>query len=48
MDEIYRYTAGTACMIDKVCTSVLLYGSQAHLRLIDERAVKPVLECEFT
>ncbi|MGB4440159.1 MAG: AAA family ATPase, partial [Sedimentibacter sp.] len=26
MDEIYRYTSGTARLIDKVCTSSLLYG----------------------
>ena len=48
MDEIHQYTAGTARMIDKVCTSVLLYGSQSHLRLIDDRTVKLVLECEFS
>ena len=47
-DEIHQYTAGTARMIDKVCTSVLLYGSQSHLRLIDDRTVKLVLECEFS
>lgn len=35
-------------MIDKVCTSLLLYGSQSRLRLIDDHAVKLVIECEFT
>lgn len=48
MDGIHQYTAGTARMIDKVCTSILLYGSQSHLRLIDDRTVKLVLECEFS
>ena len=48
MDAIYQYTAGTARIIDKVCTSLLLYGSQSRLRLIDDRAVKLVLECEFS
>lgn len=48
IDGIHQYTAGTARMIDKVCTSLLLYGSQSQLRLIDDRAVKLVLECEFS
>lgn len=48
VDGIHQYTSGTARMIDKVCTSLLLYASQAKLRLIDDHAVKLVLECEFT
>ena len=48
VDEIHKYTSGTARMIDKVCTSLLLYGCQSKLRLIDDHAVKFVLECEFT
>lgn len=47
IDAIYQYTSGTARMIDKVCTSLLLYGGQSKLRLIDDHAVKLVLECEF-
>jgi type II secretory pathway predicted ATPase ExeA len=48
MDEIYRYTSGTARLIDKVCTSSLLYGSQAKKRIIDDHAVKLIIECEFS
>ena len=48
IDAVYQYTSGTARMIDKVCTSLLLYGSQSRLRLIDDHAVKLVIECEFT
>lgn len=48
IDEIHRYTAGTARMIDKVCTSLLLYGSQSRLRLLDDHAVQIVLKCEFS
>lgn len=47
IDAIYQYTSGTPRMIDKVCTSLLLYGSQAKIRVIDDHAVKLVLECEF-
>lgn len=48
MDEIHQYTAGTASLIDKVCSSLLLYGCQSRFRLIDDCAVKLVLECEFS
>lgn len=48
IDKIHQYTAGTARMIDKVCTSLLLYGSQSRLRLIDDHAVGLILECEFS
>lgn len=48
IDAIHQYSAGTARMIDKVCTSLLLYGSQSRKRIIDDHAVKLVLECEFS
>ncbi|PWJ51573.1 ExeA family protein [Faecalicatena contorta] len=48
IDEIHQHTAGTARMIDKVCTSLLLYASQSRLRLVDDHAARLVLECEFT
>ena len=48
MDAIHQYTAGTARLIDKVCSSLLLYGSQNRLQLLDDHAVQLVLECEFS
>jgi len=48
IDEIFRYTTGTARLIDKVCTSLLLYGSQSKKRIIDDHAVKLIIECEFS
>ncbi|NMA65385.1 MAG: AAA family ATPase [Clostridiaceae bacterium] len=48
IDTIYQYSSGTARIIDKVCTSLLLYGSQSRKRIIDDHAVKLVLECEFS
>lgn len=48
VDAIYHYSSGTARIIDKVCTSLLLYGSQPRKRIIDDHAVKYVLECEFS
>lgn len=47
VSAIHEYTSGTARMIDKVCTSLLLYASQSKLRLVDDHAVKLVLEGEF-
>lgn len=47
IDNIYQYSGGIARAIDKVCTSLLIYGSQSRKRLIDDHAVKHVLECEF-
>ncbi|HVI41357.1 MAG TPA: AAA family ATPase [Anaerovoracaceae bacterium] len=48
IDAIYQYSSGTARIIDKICTSLLLYGSQSRKRIIDDHAVKYVLECEFS
>lgn len=45
--KVYEFSTGIARIIDKVCTSVLIYGSQNRMRLIDDHAVQTVLECEF-
>ena len=47
IQKIHDYSTGIARVIDKVCTSVLIYGSQNRLRLIDDHAVSLVLDCEF-
>ena len=47
IDQIFEYSKGIARTIDKVCTSVLIYGSQNRLRLIDDHAVDTVLKGEF-
>lgn len=48
IDSIFSYSGGIARVIDKVCTNVMIYGCQNRLRLIDDHAVKIVLECEFS
>lgn len=48
IDQIYGYSRGIARVINKVCTNVLIYGSQNKLRLIDDHAVKTVLDGEFS
>ena len=45
---IHEFSAGTARVIDKVCTNLLIYGSQSRKRLIDDHAVRAILEGEFT
>jgi len=47
IDQVFEYSTGIARVIDKVCTSVLIYGSQNRMQLIDDHAVKTVLDCEF-
>ena len=47
IDKVFQFSSGTARVIDKVCTSLLLYGSQSKKRIIDDHAVDYVLECEF-
>ena len=47
VDQIFDYSNGIARTINKVCTSVLIYGSQNRLRLIDDHAVDTVLKGEF-
>ena len=47
IQKVFEYSGGIPRVIDKVCTSVLIYGSQNKLRLIDDHAVQMVLDGEF-
>lgn len=47
IQKIFEYSTGIPRVIDKVCTNVMIYGSQNRLRLIDDHAVQLVLEGEF-
>jgi len=46
IDAIYRFTDGTARLINKVCTHCLIYGAQNNLRIIDDHMVGRILEGE--
>jgi type II secretory pathway predicted ATPase ExeA len=48
IDDIYRYSSGSARLINKVCTHCLIYGSQNGKRIIDDHMVKRVIEGELT
>jgi type II secretory pathway predicted ATPase ExeA len=48
VDDIYRFSRGSARLINKVCTHCLMYGSQNGKRIIDDHMVKRVIECELS
>lgn len=45
--KIFEYSEGIPRVINNVCTSVLIYGYQNKMRLIDDHAVQTVLEGEY-
>jgi len=47
MDEIYRYSAGSARAINKVGTHALMYAAQRAKKIIDDHMVKLVIEGEL-
>jgi len=47
IDDIYRFSSGTARLINKVCTHALIYGSQNKHRIIDDHMVKRVIQGEL-
>ncbi|MPM86992.1 hypothetical protein SDC9_134085 [bioreactor metagenome] len=48
VDEIFKFSSGTARLINKVCTHCLLYGAQNGKRIIDDHMVKLVIQGELT
>ena len=46
--EIFKFSAGGARLINKVCTHCLLYGSQNRLKIIDDHMVRLVIEGELS
>ena len=48
IDEIYRFSSGTARLINKVCTHCLLYGAQNGHKIIDDHMVKRVVQGELS
>lgn len=48
LDEIHRFSGGSARLINKVCTHSLLYGSQNRHRIIDDHMVKHVIQGELS
>ena len=47
IDEVYKYSAGSARAINKLCTHCMLYAAQRARKLIDDHMVKLVIEGEL-
>ena len=48
IDDIYRFSGGSARMVNKLCTHCLMYGSQNKHRIIDDHMVKRVIQGELS
>ena len=48
IDDIFRHSSGIPRMINKACTSSLIYGAQNRKNIIDDRMVGLVIECELS
>ena len=48
IDDIFRYSSGIPRLINKACTSSLIYGAQNRKTIIDDRMVGLVIECELS
>lgn len=47
VDEIYRYSAGSARAINKLCTHALLFAAQRAKKLIDDHMIRTVIAGEL-
>jgi general secretion pathway protein A len=48
IEEMYRFSSGSARLLNKVCTHSLLYGAQSKKALIDDHMVKFVIQGEMS
>jgi type II secretory pathway predicted ATPase ExeA len=47
LDELYRYSSGSARAVNKAATHCLMYAAQRSKKLIDDTLVKTVIEAEL-
>jgi type II secretory pathway predicted ATPase ExeA len=47
VDSIYKYSTGSARMVNKVCTACLNFGAQSRKKIIDDHMVKQIIEQEM-
>lgn len=48
IDDIFKFSGGIPRLINKTCTSSLIYGAQSRKSIIDDRMVKLVIESELS
>ncbi len=47
ISEIFRYSKGSARLINKACTHCLMYGSQQNKKILDDALTRHVIEQEL-
>ena len=47
VDAVYKYSAGSARMVNKVCTACLNFGAQSRKKIIDDHMVQQIIEQEM-
>jgi len=47
IDDIFQFSSGISRLVNKACTSSLIYGAQNRKSIIDDRMVKLIVECEL-
>jgi len=48
IDDIFQFSSGISRLVNKACTSSLIYGAQNRKSIIDDRMAKLVIECELS
>ena len=48
IDDIFQFSSGISRLVNKACTSSLIYGAQNRKSIIDDRMAKMVIECELS
>ena len=48
IDDIFKFSGGIPRMINKACTSSLIYGAQNRKSIIDDHMAKLVIDCELS
>ncbi len=48
VDDIFKFSSGISRLINRACTSSLIYGAQNRKSIIDDRMVNLVVDCELS
>jgi type II secretory pathway predicted ATPase ExeA len=48
IDDIFEFSGGIPRLINKACTSSLIYGAQNRKSIIDDRMIKLVIDSELS
>ncbi|MDR1510175.1 MAG: hypothetical protein LBS53_11110 [Synergistaceae bacterium] len=48
IEDIFKFSGGIPRMVNKACTSSLIYGAQNRKSILDDRMIKLVVERELS